>query len=96
LQQLGLLHILPRLLFCVCLPGRYPVGPTGPAPLARLLALGRVGDRVVVVVILAIVDRTVARPPSGFKGFLRRVRWNQAFTPADQARPPGFGPSGPR
>jgi hypothetical protein len=59
--------------------------------LARLLALGRVGNGMVVVVVG--LGGTVGLPPPGLDGFLRRVGRDQAVAPgADKVLPSGLDP----
>jgi hypothetical protein len=57
---------------------------------AGLLTFGRVGDRVVVVVVVVAVDCTVCLPPPRLDGLLGRVARDQPVSPTDQVGPDGL------
>ena len=58
-------------------------------PLPGSLALGWVGDGVVVVIVIP-ADRPVGLPTPGLNGLLRRVGRDQPLAPADQIGPAGL------
>ena len=69
--------LLPGRRCCVFRPGRYTVFGGPAPPLARLLALRRVGDRVIVVA----PQRLVGLPSLRLNSFLGWVGWNETLHP---------------